>query len=372
MSLIILKEGDPERPIRTLEQLGLSKKVDNTICEREQIEHIERAEIYNNVFSSKECISLINKLNEEERWSCADGTSTSGEIVYRVSDRMMFLSDELCHEVLSRTNILNNIIPKLKTMKLRKRNFKPSNNNNNSGCASDGGNVESVVDSEYDMSITSNNNNNNNIKRPFNDYIINGEVGNEGNWEFIGINPCFRALRYRKGGHFKPHSDGSTVLGEGEDEMKSFVTLIIYLNDNFNGGSTKFFHEDMEAGGNEIKNEIARVIPSPGKCLFFYHDIIHSGEEVNSSFPTTSTSTSTSNNENEETLQKEDSFKYILRTELMYKRTCNDDEGGYSSEGIKLLRDAEKLESDGNFIESIKLYNKLRYKFPDIAEAAGI
>lgn len=54
----------------------------------------------------------------------------------------------------------------------------------------------------------------------------------------------------------------------------------------------------------------------------------------------------------------------------MYKRTSNIE--SYDPVGVALLREAELLESNGEFQEAIKLYNRLRYKYPDIAQAAGI
>ncbi len=57
---------------------------------------------------------------------------------------------------------------------------------------------------------------------------------------------------------------------------------MIYLNDNFEGGKTKFFRQDEEKG-NILKAEgidDLSVVPKLGKALVFNHDVWHEGEEI--------------------------------------------------------------------------------------------
>lgn len=44
---------------------------------------------------------------------------------------------------------------------------------------------------------------------------------NEGTWQPIGINECFRFTKYSKDGHFNPHRDGGFVR---TDEERSVYT----------------------------------------------------------------------------------------------------------------------------------------------------
>ena len=44
---------------------------------------------------------------------------------------------------------------------------------------------------------------------------------NEGTWQPIGINECFRFTKYSEGGHFNPHRDGGFVR---TDEERSIYT----------------------------------------------------------------------------------------------------------------------------------------------------
>ena len=54
-------------------------------------------------------------------------------------------------------------------------------------------------------------------------------------YEPIGLNERFRFYRYKDGQQFKPHVDGPFKRSETE---KSKITLLIYLNEDFEGGAT--------------------------------------------------------------------------------------------------------------------------------------
>ena len=61
---------------------------------------------------------------------------------------------------------------------------------------------------------------------------------------------------------------------------------MIYLNDNFEGGKTKFFRQDeeegyiLEAEGMDDLPSQLLVSPKLGKALVFNHDVWHEGEEI--------------------------------------------------------------------------------------------
>ena len=48
--------------------------------------------------------------------------------------------------------------------------------------------------------------------------------------------------KYNIGEYFKEHYDGDKIDGN----KKSFFTLLIYLNDDFEGGETNFIHYDRK------------------------------------------------------------------------------------------------------------------------------
>lgn len=97
------------------------------------------------------------------------------------------------------------------------------------------------------------------------------EPGWEG--EVCGINPLFRFLRYGAGAEgFTSHRDNSTHLMDEHDE-RSLLTVVIYLNEGYEGGETRFCqHLNVHAVHEDV------LFTTPVKCgtvLLFHHDCIH-------------------------------------------------------------------------------------------------
>ena len=99
-------------------------------------------------------------------------------------------------------------------------------------------------------------------------------------YEPIGLNERLRFYRYRDGQQFKPHVDGPYKRSEIE---KSKITLLLYLNEDFEGGNTTLVLEGEE------------VEPKEGMLFLFEHKIMHCGRPVTKG------------------------TKYVLRTDVMYK-----------------------------------------------------
>lgn len=78
------------------------------------------------------------------------------------------------------------------------------------------------------------------------------------------LNERLRFYAYEPGQGFPPHTDG---YHEREGE-RSRLTLILFLNDNFDGGETIFSELD----------ELIR--PSTGAALIFSHELWHEGRPV--------------------------------------------------------------------------------------------
>jgi hypothetical protein len=106
-----------------------------------------------------------------------------------------------------------------------------------------------------------------------------------GRWRALGFNERFRFYRYRPGQKFAQHRDGSYERNAVEN---SWLTFMVYLNDGFGGGCTKF---DLASLPDPLV-----VQPVAGTALVFMHDRVHTGEEVLSG------------------------VKYVLRTDVMYRR----------------------------------------------------
>lgn len=105
----------------------------------------------------------------------------------------------------------------------------------------------------------------------------------------IGLNERLRFYKYEPGQAFAPHFDGRYRRNEFE---KSDFTFLVYLNDDFEGGGTRFFQP-----------QTFRVVPKAGSALLFHHPQLHEGEVV------------------------ESGVKYVLRSDVMY-RSANAEHDG--------------------------------------------
>ena len=79
----------------------------------------------------------------------------------------------------------------------------------------------------------------------------------------IGINEMFRFYKYQVGQEFKRHTDSSFIRNDAE---KSSHSLLIYLNDDFEGGITTF--------------DECKLNPVKGSAVFFPHDLEHSSTTI--------------------------------------------------------------------------------------------
>jgi len=83
-----------------------------------------------------------------------------------------------------------------------------------------------------------------------------------------------RYLRYTGGGELTRHEDVYSVMDDA-GYLKTNFSLMIYLNDNFEGGATALW-ESEEADSKQFDVE-----PREGSVFIFDHRILHSGERVN-------------------------------------------------------------------------------------------
>lgn len=89
----------------------------------------------------------------------------------------------------------------------------------------------------------------------------------------VGLNERMRFLKYTKGHFFAPHQDIRFTRGSEYGERAgetSQITVQIYLNDKFKGGSTRFI------SGIRYYD----VQPRIGSALVFEHDLLHEGRMV--------------------------------------------------------------------------------------------
>ncbi len=103
-----------------------------------------------------------------------------------------------------------------------------------------------------------------------------------------------RFYRYDPGQRFAPHRDGSYFRKNGDCSQ---LTFMIYLNDGFEGGDTRFFlhHNYSVLFDPDVVPDVS-VVPTTGMALCFRHELRHEGACV---------------------LRGR---KYVLRSDVMYTR----------------------------------------------------
>ncbi len=79
-----------------------------------------------------------------------------------------------------------------------------------------------------------------------------------------GVFEPLRVYRYEVGHHFGLHSDQSYVRGDA----RSLLTLLLYLDEDFDGGETEFPEENRT------------IVPRTGDALWFQHAVLHAGKRV--------------------------------------------------------------------------------------------
>ena len=171
----------------------------------------------------------------------------------------------------------------------------------------------------------------------------------EGEWVPCGLNVYFRLCRYSPGGHFAPHYDGHYLV---DSHTRSFYTFMIYLNGGFEGGTTNWVSEDQmlfcdpDTGifRAEDRYVLGRVTPIAGSALVFTHHLLHEGA----------------------TLQSGE--KYILRTEVMYKRQSEKQLHPDEERAIKYLEEAEEAEYNKEASRAAELYRKAFKLWPPLEE----
>ena len=179
-----------------------------------------------------------------------------------------------------------------------------------------------------------------------------------GKWELSGVNKAIRFNSYEgsKKEKFEKHRDAQFCPS---GDHRSFLSLVIYLNDDFEGGETKFYipkqrkyiEESNLCDINNQEQHVISVMPKAGSAVIFSQNILHESALVTSS------------------------RKCILKTDIMLKRTqavgfqVSEAEREDYFSCLNLFRQAQQLELSGE-TESSKAYNlydkclSLRYSYP--------
>jgi hypothetical protein len=98
----------------------------------------------------------------------------------------------------------------------------------------------------------------------------------------LGLNGRFRFYRYQRGDYFGPHTDGSwpgSKVVEGQLQHNAFedrwsqLTFLLFLNDNYQGGNTRFLlrPDDFSTKNTDRKHKSVDVRTPFGGALCFPH-----------------------------------------------------------------------------------------------------
>lgn len=84
----------------------------------------------------------------------------------------------------------------------------------------------------------------------------------------FSLSPLWFYTRYGPGAGLSPHYDGQFKFGD----QTSVATLLVYLNDDFEGGETAFLDDD--------ENVLSEVVPVAGMALILRQDSYHMAAAV--------------------------------------------------------------------------------------------
>lgn len=170
--------------------------------------------------------------------------------------------------------------------------------------------------------------------------------GTKGKWSPLKINSCFRYSKYVSPSvGFVPHRDATYI--EDED-TRSILSILIYLNDDYQGGSTIFYKTHNKRTMDQIVedemsfgyDERFQYKGKKGSVLIFNHNMIHKGDQIHRG------------------------TKYLIRSDIIYKCIRDKDytrEWLYNHDFlqcIELYREAINQELDGNIEKSSYLFQK--------------
>jgi hypothetical protein len=154
-----------------------------------------------------------------------------------------------------------------------------------------------------------------------------------GKWNFDRLNSNLRICRYKPQNKFDKHED----LGYHPDRksIRSIKTCMVYLNNDFSGGTTRFYNGELDDV--DSHKLFYTLKPEPGMCVIFNQCIVHDGEIIN------------------------DGLKYMMRTDMFYKvEKLYNEPTEQEKKGMSIYEEGEKLEDEAEkCMNDIEKYNSL-------------
>lgn len=168
-----------------------------------------------------------------------------------------------------------------------------------------------------------------------------------GVWNAFDSNQDLLFARYPSYGSFAPHTDGRAIHNL---DTRSFYTIVIYLKDiGANcGGGTRFFRDDavhhlvrvvddmnLERWTADSSWMTYEVIPKVGRLLIFDQSLVHEGVPPIAPYQ-----------------------KYIIRSDLMYRRDPPILSTESDHEAYRLYKLGEEMSENGQVEEAVKVFKR--------------
>lgn len=169
---------------------------------------------------------------------------------------------------------------------------------------------------------------------------VNWERELVGEWEACSLNDNLLFAKYPSQGAFSPHTDGRAIH---DFNTRSFFSVIIFLNDIPEGGGTSFYTNEATKNLHLISSDVSgsrwaadesfvidTVSAVAGRMLIFNQSLVHEGVPALPPF-----------------------CKYIIRSDVMFKRTPAICAEPRDLEAYSIFREAEDLAERGIFLSDI-------------------
>jgi len=171
------------------------------------------------------------------------------------------------------------------------------------------------------------------------------EVDIQGDWKPYAMNPKLLLSRYLHGGHFSPHTDGTTVV---DFNRRTFYSCVLFLNASPWGGHTCLYansqigRELQQDGEGRLTGDpelvLEAVPPAPGRMLVFYHRLMHEGVPA--------------------------AEKYIIRTDVLYRREPEMCTAPEDIQAFDMYQEAQLLAERGDCQAAAALFRRAFRRSP--------
>ena len=163
------------------------------------------------------------------------------------------------------------------------------------------------------------------------------------------VNPRLRLLRYDAADHdvFLSHYDATTTTALQGIEYESKLTILLYLNTEFDGGETAYVNSLNPS-------DFLNVTPATGKIVVFNHELYHASRELvyNSVFEVDGVKGGT---------------KFVLRSDIMFEKTAEQEDSCLTSvlalptSDTGVLKVADVLSGTNNKCKLFHVLNELDF-----------